>query len=65
MTRLVRDIKAAERERCAKLAEEGIADMEAQHASWRDAFGKDCAQPYDDEINVRRRIASAIRELKD
>ena len=48
-----------------KIAEDGIADMEAQHASWRDAFGKGCAQPYEEEINVRRRIVDAIRKLKD
>ena len=52
-------------EAAAKIAEGGIEEMESQHASWRESLGTDCAQPYDDEIRIRREIAAAIRSLKD
>lgn len=48
---------------CAKIAEEGIEEMESDHRSWREAFGDQCAQPYDNEITTRRTIAERIRAL--
>jgi hypothetical protein len=53
------------KERAAKLAEEGVDEMEREHAGWRRAFGENAAQPYDDEIRTRKSIAAAIRALTD
>lgn len=54
---------AAERERCAEIAEAPIADLEDQHRNWRESFGSSAAQPYDDEISVRKQIAASIRTV--
>lgn len=57
----LREAAGEERERCAKVAERPIALMEEEHRQWREFFGDGCAQPHEDEIFVRREIASDIR----
>ncbi len=52
---------AATWEKAAKIAETGVAEMEAEHRGWREAFGERSAQPYEREIDVRREIAAALR----
>lgn len=55
---------AGETERCARIAEEPIAEYEDMQQGWRVSFGENAAQPYDDEITVRRQIAAAIRSQR-
>jgi hypothetical protein len=63
MRKLANTIKLDVLEACAKIAEEGIEEMETEHRLWREAWGDQCAQPYDEEITTRRRIAERIRAL--
>ena len=63
MRKLANTVKNDTLEACAKIAEEGVEEMENEHRLWREAWGEQCAQPYDEEITSRRRIAEKIRAL--